>query len=388
MRSVNIPYLPAVDHVRAFAAVLVLAYHGVQLVEHFLRFGQEFRFGFPIAFDAVPMALLIEGHTAVGLFMVLTGFVLTYGALSHDVWYWPFLRNRLLRTYPLALFMLLLGLVMRPEQFSLGGLLQTLFGLANLPTALDVSPYSSMWWTVAVEWHFYVLFPWLLVFLKRRWAQGVVGLIGALLLLRWAMILTGSSPRNLSYLTIVGRLDQFLLGMLAAHLLATRPLSRRQSAVLTAGGLAATVVTLYVFNRAGSWLSDASWKIVWPTVEGLLWMVTLLGYLQLASRATGLWSRALCGVGTISYSIYLTHFVVLTLMIRQGWVIRAGDDTFSGALLTTLFLVLPITLAVSALTYTCIERPFLSMRGRYYGPERTGRPVEPAWPRVAPGTGD
>lgn len=378
MRSVNIPYLPAVDHVRAFAALLILAYHGVHMVEHVLRFGQEFRFGFPIAFDAIPMALLIEGHTAVGLFMVLTGFVLTYGALSRDVRPWPFLRNRFLRTYPLGIFMLLFGIAMRPEQFSAMGLLRTLVGLANLPGALDVSPYSSMWWTVAVEWHFYVLFPTLLFFLKGRWARGTVFLIGVSLLARWSMILNGSNPRDLSYLTIVGRLDQFLLGMLAAHLFAARPLSRAQSVVLTVGGLVAMIVALYAFNRAGSWVSDAPWKIAWPTVEGVLWAITLLGYLHLASGATGWWSRALCAIGTISYSIYFTHFVVITLVTRRGWLLHAGDDTFTGALLTTTVIVLPITLAVSAVTYRFVERPFLAMRVRYYAPTRAELETAPA----------
>lgn len=367
MRSVNIPYLPAVDHARAFAAVLVVLYHGILLVEHLLRFNQDFRFGFPIAFDAVPLALLIEGHTAVGLFMVLTGFVLTYGAHAHghDLQYWRFLRNRFLRTYPLVIFMILLGLAMRPEQFSFYGLAHTLFGFANIAGGLDVAPFSSMFWTVAVEWHFYVLFPLLLPFLARQWTLRVAGALLLLLLARWLFVQNGSSPRDLSYFTIVGRLDQFLIGMLTAHLLATRPLRRSAAALVAIGGLAATIVALYAFNRAGSWLSDAPWKIAWPTVEGLLWAATLFGYVQLVAGASGLWSRLLCAVGTVSYSMYLTHFVVLTLLIKQQWFVRVGDS-FTGAVLTTVLLLLPITLLVSAITYRLVERPFLRLRVRYY----------------------
>lgn len=371
MRSVNIPYLPAVDHVRAFAAVLIVVYHGMFLVEHFLRFNQDFRFGFPIAFKAVPMALVIEGHTAVGLFMVLTGFVLTHGALSRDISYWPFLRNRLLRTYPLVIFMILLGLAMRPEQFSFRGLAHTLLGFANIAGGLDVAPFSSMFWTVAVEWHFYVLFPLLLPFLARQWTLRVAGALLLLLFVRWLFVLNGSNPRDLSYFTIVGRLDQFVLGMLTAHLLATRPLRRSTSAIVAITGFAATIAALYAFNRAGSWLSDALWKITWPTVEGILWAVTLFGYVQLAAGASGLWSRVLCAIGTVSYSTYLTHFVVLTFLIRHGWLIRAGDS-FTGAMLTTVLLLLPITLGVSAITYRLVERPFLAKRGRYYRTQPTG----------------
>jgi uncharacterized membrane protein len=80
MRSKNIEYLVGIDHLRALAALLIVFYHGQQLfyldtmrlrglvAEPWARANDPFS------------ALVIEGHTAVALFMVLSGFIFTYGA--------------------------------------------------------------------------------------------------------------------------------------------------------------------------------------------------------------------------------------------------------------------------------------------------------------------
>ena len=41
MRSSNIRYLPAVDHLRAYAALLIVFYHGLHVFAYRLRFGAE-----------------------------------------------------------------------------------------------------------------------------------------------------------------------------------------------------------------------------------------------------------------------------------------------------------------------------------------------------------
>jgi peptidoglycan/LPS O-acetylase OafA/YrhL len=79
LRSKNTPYLPGIDHLRAFASVLIVLYHGRHqfLVDELAR--RELpKAKWPVAsrlFDA----LLYEGHTAVAMFMVLSGFIFTHG---------------------------------------------------------------------------------------------------------------------------------------------------------------------------------------------------------------------------------------------------------------------------------------------------------------------
>ena len=103
MRSPNIRYLPAVDHLRAFAALLIVFYHGLHVFSYQARFGRDFATDHWLQAGNPLLAVLAEGHTAVALFMVLSGFILTVGALEGGVSWAGFIRNRLLRTYPLFL---------------------------------------------------------------------------------------------------------------------------------------------------------------------------------------------------------------------------------------------------------------------------------------------
>ena len=96
MQSSNIAYVPALDHIRAYAALLALFYHGLQLFWHQAAYGSLFDATHWLATGNPLLALLVEGHTAVALFMVLSGFIFTWGAKGRNIVYRSFIRNRLL----------------------------------------------------------------------------------------------------------------------------------------------------------------------------------------------------------------------------------------------------------------------------------------------------
>ena len=365
MESPNQSYVAGVDHLRAFAALLIVAYHGFQLFTALFDFGTGFTPWQWVHTTNPLAAVLIEGHTAVALFMVLSGFIFTRAALGHTIRYGAFIRNRLLRIYPLFVLLLVTGVHAKPETFVLGPFLQTLLLGANLPGRLEVGHISVMFWAIAVECQFYLLFPFLLGFLERLGWRWLAGALLLCLLLRAVSVLEGAHARNLSYLTLVGRLDQFLLGMALArsmrdHAAWWRPWILPAAAV-------AVVAALAVFHRLGGWPVESPWKIVWPPVEGAVWAAFIGGYLTVADRLPGLVSRALAAVGTISYSIYLLHFLVIEQLVGHRWGWRPTGNGYADALLTTACLVTPIVLAASTLTYLVVERPFLRLRGPYLG---------------------
>ncbi len=366
MRSPNIRYIPAVDHLRAFAALLIVLYHGLHVFSYQARFGKDFGPDNWLQPSNPLLAILAEGHTAVALFMVLSGFILTLGALDGGVDWRGFIRNRLLRTYPLFLLLVFAGACGSAQPFDWSGFVQTIVGFANLPGALVAPPFTSMLWTIAVEWQFYVLFALLVAVLKPDWTRRVLGFVAVLLLVRLAMALNGGNPRDLAYMTIVGRLDQFLLGMWAAWFFRAHPLSRRAGGVLAVLAAAAVAGALVAFNAVGGWPVVADWKLAWPTLEGVLWTGFVLGYVTCADAWNGVVPRLLARIGEISYSIYLIHFVVIWTLVRHGVAPAFTGRVLADALLLTLLVALPLTLAVSTLTYRCIELPFLRLRGRYH----------------------
>jgi peptidoglycan/LPS O-acetylase OafA/YrhL len=223
-----------------------------------------------------------------------------------------------------------------------------------------------MLWTIAIEWQFYLLFPLLVPVLRSGWTRQVLGLVAVLLLFRGLAVLAGGNARDIGYMTILGRLDQFLIGMWAAWAFRTWPLSRRIGALLAGAALVVVVAALAVLNAAGGWPATPAWKIAWPTVEALLWAAFVIGYVAAANIASGLWSRVVARIGEISYSIYLIHFIVIWMLVRYDLPLAFTGRLAVDAVLETGLVALPVTLAIAGLTYHFVERPFLRLRGRYH----------------------
>src|SRR5262249_38216102 len=114
--SSNRAYLPEIEHVRAFAALLVFFYHGLQVIGVRLVHGPD---AAPSQFwlhPANPIITLIqEGHTGVSLFVVLSGFILSIGAIGNAIDYKRFLLARILRIYPMLIVCLLAALCVSPS---------------------------------------------------------------------------------------------------------------------------------------------------------------------------------------------------------------------------------------------------------------------------------
>lgn len=366
MESTNFRYIPALDHLRGFAAVLVLFFHSSHFISHKLIYSTPYdpakwaKAGNPFS------ALAIEGHTAVSLFFLLSGFVFTVGSLQKKLNYLGFYRNRLLRTYPLFLFFLTLGIAFNTENFSITALLQSVFFMANSDTAINGGAFTFVFWSIAVEWHFYLLFPLLLVCVQKWGWKVLPGLILALLVVRTGAYFAGADMRVLSYWTIVGRLDQFLLGMLAGIYYRNYFVAGKRLDYVAIGGAGLVLMLLFGFNQLGGGGANNYLWIFWPTLEAMAWAIFLIGYLSIARHFHRLVGNALVALGTISYSIYMGHYLVLDFFLRHDWdsLWRLGDPVATAALNTFVFM-LPLALLLATITYFCVERPFLLRRRKY-----------------------
>lgn len=383
MRSAQHFYLSRLDHLRFFAAALVVMFHYVHTRLPDMRSGNPL------------VSLVDEGHTGIALFMVISGFIFTAIAADRDINYAGFMRNRVLRIYPLFVFAVFLQLLISTYNDHRNYGFQQLIGwlVPFRSDTVPLSPHFVQLWTIWVEFQFYLLFPFLLAFSRRRGATYLWGLLALLLVVRGLVYAATGSVRFLAYETIFGRLDQFLVGMLLARVWVSRERANTHAsggdggalpmattgAYATAGlhpawlVLAALVavlgVHLFSLGVGFSELISPFW-IVWPPIEAALWAGVLWTYLQARGIGPQVWrqrfDRTLAALGAISFSIYVMHNLVIAA-IRGGWARLQAlpPEAALSPYLVGALVVLPAVLLMATLTYHLIERPFLEWRRPY-----------------------
>lgn len=354
-------YLSRLDHLRFFAAALVVLFH------FFHTHVGDLRARNPL------VSLIDEGHTGIALFMVISGFIFTVIAGDRDIRYGAFLRNRILRIYPLFTFavflQLLIGTYNNHYNYGFHQLIGWLIPFRS--ETVPLSPYFAQLWTIWVEFQFYLIFPFLLAFSRRIGVRYLFGLLLLLLLVRALVFAASGSVRFLAYETLFGRLDQFLVGMLLGLAWQRRaPPAAGLSPAWLALAAAVLVAGLHTFSRkVGFSELDSPFWIVWPGVEAALWAAVVWTYLRARWAGPAALRRrldaVLAALGAVSFSTYVLHNLVIAAYNARLPLLDSGWGVGADAFLTGLLLVLPAVLALSAVTYQLIEKPFLALRGRY-----------------------
>lgn len=360
--------MASVDQLRAYAVLLVIFFHGTQIFGTWIAHDRPFEFGKDWLYSANPAATVIfEGHTGVTLFMVLSGFIFAVGTIGKDVSYPRFMANRLLRIYPLFMVIVLVALAANPGAFGFLPFLQTVLGLGNLPGALVLGDISSgALWAVAVEMQFYLLFPLLNKLLTRFGMPTFLRLFAAIAVIRalvW-FVTAAPNPDAILYYNLVGRIDQFLIGMIAAWLY-LRYADHFRGWWKIGAGAVVVVAALWAFNQVHGFFNHGWWRLIWVDVEGGMWALVVLTYVATV-RATNVVARTVTKIGELSFSLYLLHLVIAGVLVSNRWWIDIpGIGAMASALVTVAVLFLPISIAVALVTYHGIESPFLRLRVKY-----------------------
>jgi peptidoglycan/LPS O-acetylase OafA/YrhL len=183
------------------------------------------------------------------------------------------------------------------------------------------------------------------------------------------------------YSSLLGRLDQFMLGMIAGWYYARRPsLGGWRFVVPLAPALVWAGAILW--NRSGGYPREHWIRLITPTLEGAAWTGVVAGYvamLQHSPGRPGVVSRAFAAIGAASYSIYIWHYVILDAQRRHGWMPSWLPNQEHNALLVTTLTTVPVVLAFSGFSYAALEKPFFQLRKRYLtGDAALVRHVQPA----------
>jgi peptidoglycan/LPS O-acetylase OafA/YrhL len=359
MRSTSGQHFAALDHVRALAAFLVVTWHFAHAAT-----------GNPMYNQAPEIALIDEGHVGVALFMVLSGFLFAKLIADCAIDYPAFLWNRAIRLLPLLLLVLVVvgfrDYADDPLRFV--RIIVTGAVLPHLPNG---------GWSITTEWHFYLILP-ILLRDSAKWRWAPLAMVAAALCLRLAIVISGESVQGLAYGTIVGRFDQFALGIFFSQQRVTG-----RFAALALGGIVATYTA---FDKAGGFYAAPDWVwVILPTIEAAAFGALISWYAANPINSPKMWLVE--KAGAYSYSIYLLHFFVVfeaASMIDQH-IIR----------FTSLYVALPwamlfflVMVAVGHLSFKLIEAPPLRWRKTYLrAPDLAGTGSD-LGPDVAPTMAD
>ena len=174
--------------------------------------------------------------------------------------------------------------------------------------------------------------------------------------------LLGSSVRRVAYMTMVGRIDQFLVGMTFAHYAGA--MARQHIIALVVAALWMAFWS-YFYSGGGFERNEQLWLWVFiPSFEALAYGTLIAYYDQTFRPSPAGISGALAKVGEWSFSIYLLHQFFIGYMIDwiEGYLIRL-DNIY--LLLLASIPCFAITCMVAWLVYEQFEKRFLSHRKNY-----------------------
>jgi peptidoglycan/LPS O-acetylase OafA/YrhL len=221
-------------------------------------------------------------------------------------------------------------------------------------------------WSIAIELHFYLLFPLLLFLFRRHGPFVLLAIVAGALLLRFDWWRTYGEAQHIAYWTIVGRIDQFIFGMLFALV----PINRKVLRVVASVSLISFLVLWTEFDRMGGFhnLTGAPSKsplwIVIPTVEAMTYGSLIALYDGTTFKMPSWIDRAFAKVGEWSYSIYLLHFFPIVLLRHLCWEQQGSADNFLLALIVANLAFLAF-LPIPATSYHSFEKRFLAYRKHY-----------------------
>jgi peptidoglycan/LPS O-acetylase OafA/YrhL len=357
--NANRSYYPALDGLRGLAILLVVFYHN---------------FGF--------IRQSFFGWLGVDLFFVLSGFLIT-GILFRSLGEKNYLRNfymrRLLRIFPLYYVSLFIFLVIFPM-------------IRNLPA--DMSYYTSnqawLWtyfqnwlyifkptnssdilhhlWSLAVEEQFYILWPLVIVLLKKP--RTILFFIVSLLVLviSFRLGLWIFKIENLAYYNLYtfSRIDGLCIGSIVAILTHMNFDFIRKHTTWIVLSFALINFAFYFSNR----FYDFSFPYIalvgystFAMMFGLLVYEAVRGETKIINIIFGF--KPLRFFGKISYAFYIFHWPVFILC--NGYLLEyAGRFTGKfGAQVSISLLATVVSILISWLSFRYFESHFLKLKNRY-----------------------
>jgi len=366
-------YLPQLDGLRFFAFLLVFIHHSPV---------------FPSGGRAAS-SLKEYGFVGVDLFFVLSAYLLI--ALLHrehaatgTTDFKKFFIRRVLRIWPLfyvyvcGCFLYFLAVDGRDFTTIAGRTIGHLFFLDNFFTAFagryNPLNFTEHLWTIAFEEQFYLFIPLLFLALlgmrrsPRLFTLIVVALVVAQPLVRWGFTRFHESEITLWVVPFLHS-DTIVAGLLLGAGVGAALKEKLPGSLIALTGAVLLGFTIFVLPYSDVSQSLPARGVYFFTLFGLSFFLIVLGVLDDRSWMAWLLARQpLVFLGRISYGLYVWHFVgnQFSPGLTRAWL--STHLNLDNPFVNWLSIVLPaftLTLALAALSYFALERPFLRIKSRF-----------------------
>jgi peptidoglycan/LPS O-acetylase OafA/YrhL len=338
-------YVPALDGFRAIAILFVLA-------AHFTHWS------------------FIPGGFGVTLFFFISGFLITRLLIAElgtagRIDLPRFYARRFLRLAPALLVMVALvsiTAVATGRKAPPMDIVAAVFYFANYYRIfVGFTLTFGLLWSLAVEEHYYLVFPAILgpIFRSSRPLVILTGLVAAALVWRISLMAVIHPPADYTYMATDARFDSILYGAILAVWMSKTPdlLSKPVLTSLPAFGVG-VIVILATFVLKSAFLRET----IRYSAQGLALMpivaaITFSDKARIYGFARSILSSAPATfIGKLSYSLYLWHYVFI--------------DGVTSALprlkpIVALPIAFVLAIVASLISYYGVERSFVKLRRRF-----------------------
>jgi peptidoglycan/LPS O-acetylase OafA/YrhL len=394
-------HLPALDGLRGVAILLVMLLHfgGSERLPGLRNVDLNW-------IEKAYLKVVDAGACGVDLFFVLSGFLITgilFNTKESPRYFRTFYLRRTLRIFPLYYGVLLAVFCLLPmlplaNRSALDQVGDRQMGLwlycANLPIACEESiVYNVDWlqfghfWSLAVEEHFYLIWPAVVFACSRKSLMKVcVGCMAAALALRLGFY--GIGHKWSAYVLTPCRMDALALGGWLA--LAGRGPGGMRGLLPLAHVLAPlSVFSVLILSFVKNEIPSAGWVI--GALSSSLYAVFFGGVLVFAvnCRVGSLSERLYCNwllrtLGKYSYGLYVLHYLLRPtlhgLFPVESLAVWTGSNFFG--LLIYAGLAMALSLIAAWLSWHLLEKHFLKLK-KYFTYQRKEESVPAVKPPTA-----
>lgn len=329
----------SLQYVRTIASLLVLWFHVLQRL-NIKPFGDFF----------------LSGGYAVDLFFVLSGFIIYKTCRDNENWK-SFAIRRLLRIYPLYLFLLILFTLyytlFHGREYTISDYIQNILMLPYDGPLTTKSLIIGPAWSTCFEVYFYIIFTIMLIFStdKKHIVFILMILMAGINILKRIGFHGINEQEVFQYLySIAGspHILNFVLGIVLAFSNIGNYLSKL---IINKKAIARIIFVIiqFLFIYEHIVMYDIKLSLIITVLFFTSWLhVDKIFEMDYSSR----FSRFIVYLGDISFSIYLTHILVIDIIMNF---LEINNVYLLITLATTL------TIGLSAITYKYIEVPFITL---------------------------